>query len=157
MDRARETQRLREYERELVEAVLADNPADVRVLRGLVAAFRTALGEKPAASKAQRRPKTPGTGLKATLKLLLGERDMLSVEEAVDAVGQLAQYRDNPPTRGTIVSRLGDLVRDGDAESLRRGVYAAIRTTDEPPTNGSGSANRLAFQDSLATTSEGEP
>jgi hypothetical protein len=157
MDRARDTQRLQEYERELVEAVLANDDREVNALRGIVAAFRAALrSDAPQATRPRARPRTAGTGLKGALKALLAERDMLSADEAVAVVAQMPQYSDRPPTRNTIISRLGDLVREGEAQSLRKGVYALVEPDqpDESPSNGAIRMEGFAIHSANPTESE---
>ena len=131
MKRARDENRLKEYEAELVEAVLDGDTAEVDALRGIVVAFRNALdiGERsnaPATARPKKRArKRPGgpVGLKEALKELLQERGRLTSDEAVRAVEQMPRFADSMPNRNTIVSRLGDLVREGDAKSEGRGVY----------------------------------
>ena len=129
MKRVRDEARLKEYEAELVEAVLDGDTTEVDALRGIVVAFRNALniGERaPASASARKRTrKRPGgpVGLKEALRELLQDRGRLTSDEAVRAVEQMPRFADSMPNRNTIVSRLGDLVREGEAESEERGVY----------------------------------
>jgi hypothetical protein len=80
----------------------------------------------PAAREASwlaRRAAHQRIGLKTFLRSLLEERGRLTTGQALAALEASDAFRDAMPSRNTVVSRLGDLVRDGAAESAGRGIY----------------------------------
>lgn len=133
-DTARDQQRLAEYEVELGDAEnrLRATIGEVEALRGIVSGLRKRLESVGALPPAKREPaeteptprrRGPSVGLKGVLQTMLRERGELTADSAVVTVQAMAEFQDHPPSRNTIVSRLGDLVRSGEATSPRKGLY----------------------------------
>jgi hypothetical protein len=81
-----------------------------------------------------------GGGVKQQLLDLLKERGTVDADEAVEFISATYIEREiEPPSRNTIVSRLGDLVRDGLAVSPAKGVYqsesSAPQLEEQPKPN----------------------
>lgn len=140
MNVERDLGRLREYEGELAEAEVRLSVAgrEVEALRSIVAGLKSriaaakgdAVVSAPAAtaradaiSPAVSNGGQPRRGVKSVLRTHLEQHGQITTDEAVTFIASLSEFRPDTPSRNTIVSRLGDLIRDGIAESAGRGVY----------------------------------
>jgi hypothetical protein len=158
----REKKRLREYEKRLKVvddklAELGDLQREAKGLRQIIAGLRHIVGDDDTPSEP-----APDTGQKKVLTFHSTTRKMLvdylqstfadgqehNVAQLMRGITASEDFKENPPSRGTVANRLAELDEAGYLKKVGRGTF--VRASS----NGSDPAAAATFPDFEAGASE---